>query len=102
MSHVVNQRVHTHSHRQFPTLLTDSLQINPEIKLNADHIPDYDEPAAHFSEPLVLLPLIVIPKKKLNSISWLVSHLVSVFNFSLSGSIKFTLNSKKKIQNLEF
>jgi hypothetical protein len=46
-SHIVNQRVYNRSYRQFPdlmpTLLTDSLRINPKVKLDVDYIPAYDE-----------------------------------------------------------
>ncbi|KAI8643567.1 hypothetical protein BD408DRAFT_442431 [Parasitella parasitica] len=46
-SHIVNQRIYNRSHRQFPdlmpTLLTDSLRINPKVKLDVGYIPADDE-----------------------------------------------------------
>ena len=46
-SHIVNQRAYNRSHRQspnsIPTLLTDSLKINPKIKLDVEYVPADDE-----------------------------------------------------------
>ncbi|CEG76747.1 hypothetical protein RMATCC62417_11604 [Rhizopus microsporus] len=45
--HSVNQRAYNRSHRQFPdlmpTLLTDSLRTNPEVKLDVSYIAAYNE-----------------------------------------------------------
>jgi hypothetical protein len=52
-SHIVNQRAYNRSHREFPdlvpTLLTDSLRINSEVKLGVNYIPAYDELAINSS-----------------------------------------------------
>ncbi|KAI9362617.1 hypothetical protein BD770DRAFT_315784 [Pilaira anomala] len=46
-SHIINQRAYNRSHRELPdlmpNLLTDSLRINPEVKLDVNYIPAYDE-----------------------------------------------------------
>lgn len=52
-SHIANQRAYNRSHREFPdlvpTLITESLKINPEVKLNVNYIPACDELAINSS-----------------------------------------------------
>ncbi|KAG2228469.1 hypothetical protein BDF21DRAFT_376012 [Thamnidium elegans] len=52
-SHIVNQRIYSRAHRQspdlVPTLLTDALRINPQVKLDKDYLPADDELAINSS-----------------------------------------------------
>lgn len=52
-SHIINQRAYNRSRRQLPdltpTLLSDSLGINPDVKLDVEYLPSHDELAINSS-----------------------------------------------------
>lgn len=52
-SHIANQRIYNRAHRQspdlVPTLRTDALIINPQVKLDKDYLPADDELAINSS-----------------------------------------------------